>query len=287
MSAATTPRPFTVYAVVVVGAAILGCLVLVSTVPEHRAGPFDLVALAPAVVALPVLLGALGRRGAADSVTTADTVTVVRAVLVAVVAGWAVLVALGSLPATSWWLLGLALVALLLDGVDGAVARRTQTTSEVGAMLDAETDAAMMMALSVIAAHQVGVWILLAGGLRYVFAAVETVRWTPPTGQRPVLPDRPSRRVIAALAAVALAVTVAPGLAPLITIALCAVALSLLLVSFGLDAISLEGGAGRRVVGDVVGRSTLQGGVDASDVLTQDPEAQELHSSDRRDDHHR
>ncbi len=287
MSAGSTSRLFTVYAVVVVGVAVLGCLMLVSAVPAHRSGPFDVVALAPAVVALPVLLAALGRRGAAGPVTTANTVTVVRAVLVAVVAGWAVLVALGSLAATSWWLLGLAVVALLLDGVDGAVARRTETASEVGAVLDAETDAAMMVALSVIAAHQVGIWIVLAGGLRYLFAAAEAVRWAPRSGHRAPLPDRPSRRVIAAVSAVALAATTAPGLASGVTCALCAVALSLLIVSFGLDAFWLEFRAPSGVVGDVVRRASLQRGVDPSDVLTEHPEAQELHGSDRRDDHHR
>ncbi len=240
MSVATTPRPFTVYAGLVVSAAILGCLLVVNAVPAGRSSRLDLLALVPATAALPLLLGALRHRSPAGHVGPADVVTVVRAVLVAVVAGWAVLVALGSMPAASWWLLVLAVAALLLDGVDGAVARRTDTASEVGAVLDAETDAAMMLTLSVIAAHQVGPWIVLAGGLRYLFGTVDALRWNAGSLPRLPLPDWQSRRAIAALSSVGLAATTAPMLSASVTMALSAVALSLLVVSFGRDAIWLE-----------------------------------------------
>ncbi len=287
MSRATTARPFTVYAGLVLSAAVAGCLVVVNAVPSDLASHRDWLAMIPAVLGLPMLLLSLCRRNPAGRMGPADFVTVVRAVLVALVAGWAVLVVLGSLPSTSWWLLALAVVALALDGVDGAVARRTDTASEMGAVLDAETDAVMMLALSVIAAHQVGGWIVLAGGLRYAFGILDAIRWGGGRVPRRPLPPRPSRRVIAAVSAVALAATTAPVLSPSLTTLLSVVALSLLIVSFGLDAIWLEVGADRGVVGDVVGRAALQRGVDATDVFAQDAQAEQLQCADRGDDHHR
>ena len=43
----------------------------------------------------------------------------------------------------------LAAVALVLDGVDGQVARRTGTVSALGARFDMEVDAFLMLVLSV------------------------------------------------------------------------------------------------------------------------------------------
>lgn len=286
MSVATTPRPLTVYAGLVLSAAVVGCLVVVGAVPEERSSRLDLLSLVPAAIGLPVLVLTLRRRGPAGHVRPADAVTVARAVVVAWVAGWAVLVALGSLPATSWWLLSLALLALMLDGVDGAVARRTDSASQVGAVLDAETDAVMMLTLSVIAAHQVGLWIVLAGGLRYVFGVVDVTRWSARSLPPRPLPARSSRRVIAAVSAVGLAATTAPVLGASLTMLLSGVALALLLVSFGLDAIWLEFRADRGVVGDVVGRAALERGVDPTDVFTQNPQTQQLECAHRSHDHH-
>jgi phosphatidylglycerophosphate synthase len=61
------------------------------------------------------------------------------------------------------------LIVVILDGVDGWVARRYGQSSTVGELLDMETDAFMVLSLSWIhfQSDLVGWWILIPGGMRY------------------------------------------------------------------------------------------------------------------------
>lgn len=279
MPTARSPRTLTVYVTV-------GALAAATAVGASR----GIVAASSALAFVPVAVGAIAlgealrRRDPSEPVGPADVVTGIRAALVALMGGWAVLLAVGSAPAASWWLTGIAALALALDGLDGAVARAGDRSTAAGARLDAETDAVLMAVLSVIVAYEVGPWILLAGGLRYAFAALRWVRWRKTVRGHAGLPPRQGRRLVAAGSAAALVAATAPGLATVGVWSLSAAALALLLVSFGLDAVWLETGRRGGVVGDVVGRSTLQGGVDPADVFTQDAEAQQLHGTDRGHD---
>ena len=54
-------------------------------------------------------------------------------------------------------------VALLLDWVDGQVARRTHTESAFGARFDMEVDAFLILVLSVYVASTTGWWVLIIG----------------------------------------------------------------------------------------------------------------------------
>jgi phosphatidylglycerophosphate synthase len=64
------------------------------------------------------------------------------------------------------------LVNILLDGVDGYVARKMRQSSKVGEVLDMETDAFFVFAISWfhVNNHQLSAWILLPGSLRYIYA---------------------------------------------------------------------------------------------------------------------
>jgi len=62
-----------------------------------------------------------------------------------------------------------AAIALVLDGVDGWVARRTHSETELGARFDMEVDAFLLLVLSVYVAQLLGWWVLAIGLLRYVF----------------------------------------------------------------------------------------------------------------------
>ena len=74
------------------------------------------------------------------------------------------------------WLVGvLVTVALLTDLVDGRLARATGTASELGARLDQEADALLILVLSAIVAADLGWWVLGIGLARYVFGALFTV----------------------------------------------------------------------------------------------------------------
>ena len=158
-----------------------------------------------------------------------DRVTLVRAVLIG---GVTALVADGG---HTWAVVALALPALLLDLVDGFVARRTATESDFGARFDMETDAFLILVLSVHAVQFLGAWVLVIGAMRYVFGAAA---WAAPWLAAPLPPSRARKRV-AALQGAAL-VAVAPALLPVwAATVLVAVALAALVWSFGRDTVWL------------------------------------------------
>jgi phosphatidylglycerophosphate synthase len=68
----------------------------------------------------------------------------------------------------------LGLILLAADGVDGWLARRCNQASEFGEYFDKETDAFFLLVLCTLAVlnQRLGIWILIAGLLRYVFVVV-------------------------------------------------------------------------------------------------------------------
>jgi phosphatidylglycerophosphate synthase len=65
-------------------------------------------------------------------------------------------------------------VALAADLVDGWVARRTGSATELGARFDGEVDAFLLLVLSLYVARDFGPWVLLIGAARYLFMAGES-----------------------------------------------------------------------------------------------------------------
>ena len=159
----------------------------------------------------------------------ADRVTLARATLIGCVTA---LVAESVLrPEPVALLVPLAAVALALDAVDGWVARRTGTVSELGARFDMEADAFLILVLSGYVAGSLGGWVLALGVMRYAFVAAG---WVLPW-MRTELPPRYWRKVVAATQGVLLVVT-ASGLLPRpVAVALVVLALALLVESFGHD----------------------------------------------------
>ncbi|WP_030346686.1 CDP-alcohol phosphatidyltransferase family protein [Streptomyces sp. NRRL S-1022] len=128
-------------------------------------------------------------------------------------------------------LVALTAVALLLDGVDGKVARRTGTSSALGARFDMEVDAFLILVLSVYVSAQLGPWVLLIGGMRYGFvAAARIAPWlTAP------LPPSFARKTVAAVQGVCLLVAGAQLLPRPVNLAIVLLALGSLVWSFGRD----------------------------------------------------
>jgi len=169
------------------------------------------------------------RRSGDGALRPANRVTLARATLVGAVAA---LVA-DSGPVRV--LVGLAVAALVLDFVDGQVARRTGTVSPLGARFDMEVDASLILVLSVQDARHFGAWVLAIGLMRYAFVVAT---WVLPWLRAPV-PPRYWRKVVAAVQGIVLVVAAAGVLpAPLMTAALLA-ALALLVESFGRDVVWL------------------------------------------------
>ncbi|MFI2203385.1 CDP-alcohol phosphatidyltransferase family protein [Streptomyces sp. NPDC020192] len=128
-------------------------------------------------------------------------------------------------------LVGLTAVALLLDGVDGKVARRTGTSTALGARFDMEVDAFLILVLSVYVSTQLGPWVLLIGGMRYAFvAAARLAPWL-----NAPLPPSFARKTVAAVQGIALLLAGAELLPHLANLAIVLSALGSLLWSFGRD----------------------------------------------------
>jgi len=100
----------------------------------------------------------------------ANLVTTIRVMGVALVAG---LVGEPATATAAWAALATTAVIVGLDGVDGWLARRDRTTSAFGASYDMETDAFLILVLTVLVWQhdKAGVWVLAGGVMRYGFVA--------------------------------------------------------------------------------------------------------------------
>ena len=174
------------------------------------------------------LVAALGRHEA-TGLGPAGAVTLVRAELACAVAA---LTADSFVdPAPVGLLVALTAVALLLDAVDGQVARRTGTVTRLGARFDMEVDAFLIAVLSVYVAPDLGVWVLAIGAMRYVYVAAGWVfEWL----RRPT-PPRYWAKVVAAVQGVVLMVAAAEVVPQVWARVAVALALVLLVESFGRD----------------------------------------------------
>ena len=185
-----------------------------------------------------LLMAGLQRTGR-SGLGPADRVTLARTALVGGVTALAVESLTRPVPATG--VVALTVTALLLDGVDGQVARRTGTSSGFGARFDMEVDAFLILVLGLLLVRPLGGWVLALGGMRYAFVVAG---WALPW-LRAALPQRFSRKVVAAVQGVVLVVAVAGVLPAGVTLAAVLVALASLCWSFGRDVVWL---ARRRAV---------------------------------------
>ncbi len=145
------------------------------------------------------------RRSGATGPGPADLVTLTRALLSCAVAGLVADAPNRKPPAGPMF--SLTAVALALDALDGAVARRTDSATPFGARFDGEVDAFLILTVSVQAARSFGPWVLGAGLARYIFGAAG---WALPWLRRS-LPPRYWRKVATATEGIALAAALTDG----------------------------------------------------------------------------
>lgn len=187
-----------------------------------------LTGLAFAIATWAVLSKAL-HRTRTRSFGPANRVTLGRAILVGGVTALVADSFESSPPVTL--LVGLTAVALILDGVDGKVARRTNTSTALGARFDMEVDAFLILVLSVYVSTQLGPWVLLIGGMRYAFVAAARVwLWL-----NAPLPPSTARKTVAATQGILLLLAGADLLPHTANIGVVALALGTLVWSFGRD----------------------------------------------------
>jgi phosphatidylglycerophosphate synthase len=216
-------------------AAILG--VVSATAGLGVAGWIVGPAIGSAATTLPV---AARMRSDRPEIFPADWVTLSRTLLIAAVAG---LVADSfDRPVSVTALVSLSTIALVLDSVDGQVARRTGTATPLGARFDGEADAFLILLLSITVSRDYGSWVLLIGAARY---ALLLAGWLMPWLAAP-LPPRYWRKVVAAIQGIVLTLAVSGLVDRLVGMIATAAALLLLTESFGRDVIWLYRTLGRR-----------------------------------------
>ncbi|MEV6492549.1 CDP-alcohol phosphatidyltransferase family protein [Actinoplanes sp. NPDC051633] len=226
-SATTTASPGPVVGLVVEAGLLTG---LAATVGLSAGGWLAGVAYAMVLCGL-LALGL--RRAGMTAMGPANLVTFARALMVGGVT--AMVVSSFTGPVHMAALVTLVGVALALDGVDGQVARRTGSSSALGARFDMEIDAFLILVMSVFVAGTFGWWTVAIGAYRYVFVAAS---WAAPwlTAQ---LPPKFSRKVVAATQGVALVVATSHLLPSWLAGAGLVVALASLSWSFGRDVLWL------------------------------------------------
>ena len=233
-------RPLRSTDLVLGGLLALGVATLITSLTP--VGP----ALLPATALLWALLWGLlvtgaGHAGGLSAVPgPGNRVTLMRAALAAPVGGLALLAPMPAFPlpdAGLAWVVVLALLVLLLDGLDGAVARRSGTTSAFGARFDMELDAALILALSVLAWQPgpAGPWVLAIGAMRYLFVlAGRGLPWL-----RADLPPSRRRQAVCVLQTPALLIALTPAVPAAAAVAAAVLALAMLTVSFAADIVYL------------------------------------------------
>ncbi len=195
-----------------------------------------LVALTVAAYLLGALLLLVSARGQSPlrCFGAANQVTLARAALVALLFG---LVGEANTAANAWLAVGTATLALALDGIDGWLARRHDLSSAFGARFDMETDALLILALSLLVwgFDKAGFWVLLAGLLRYLFAvAGYALAWL----RRPLPPSR-RRQTVCVLQILILMICLLPLVSKPWSHTLAALGILLLAWSFTVDVIWL------------------------------------------------
>lgn len=162
----------------------------------------------------------------------ANRTTLLRSVLVIPLVAWAPFLS-SSGPAGLWFYAIACLLALILDGADGKVARATNSHSDFGARFDMELDALFILGLciAVFALDKAGAWVLVLGLMRYLFmASSQYLGWL----NQP-LPESFRRKTVCVWQVVTLMVAIIPPIPPGFASFTLAIALGLLAWSFYLD----------------------------------------------------
>ena len=160
----------------------------------------------------------------------ANGVTLARLVLQAPLVGL-----LGEVPSTAlaWLAIAISGLVLALDYVDGWLARRHGTAADFGARFDMETDALLILMLSVLCLRydKAGAWILIAGLMRYAFVGAGRV-WPWMSAE---LPASRRRQGVCVAQIVALIACLAPPVAPPASAVVGALGVGVLAWSFAID----------------------------------------------------
>lgn len=170
-----------------------------------------------------------------------NVITTVRAVTTALFAG--LVLDAGQITGElregwAWLFATLALSALLLDGIDGFLARRSGLSSAFGARFDMEVDALLILLLSALAfaLDKAGAFVLAIGLMRYAFLAAQLA--FPWLGAE--LPASFRRKAVCVMQAAVLGAIVTPVVQPPVSNIAAGVTVLFLAWSFAVDTLWLH-----------------------------------------------
>jgi phosphatidylglycerophosphate synthase len=233
--ARATSLPDGTLAALALGSVVTLAGLAVAILSAELGAVFATVAVVSYAVVAVVVLATIGRTHGVAGFGLPNAVTLTRASATALVAGYAGEVLFGFDPTTGTAaaFAALAGLSILADGLDGRIARTRGPATPFGARFDMETDAAMILVLSILAfaLGKVGAWVLLIGAMRYAFVAAGTVA---PWLAAP-LPPSLRRKAVCVLQGAALVALAVPGFSGRPAEILAATALAALAWSFAVD----------------------------------------------------
>ena len=218
---------------------LIGLAAVVALAGAARAGlplgdryPLKAAALFAAIMGLS--LGFLRQHHPFARFGAANQMTTLRAILVALIAG---LIGEPRRPAIAIAAVAASAAVIVLDGVDGWLARRQAIASPFGARFDMEIDALLILALSTLAWRhgKAGAWVVASGLLRYAFVVAGSLA---PWLRAPLPPSR-RRQTICVLQIAALTLVMLPASQPPASAWLAGAALAILAWSFLVDTVYL------------------------------------------------
>ena len=168
----------------------------------------------------------------------ANMVTTMRALMTSFLAGYIMHAqTLSSSSTDMWWVICAAAFTLSLDGIDGWIARKTNSASEFGARFDMEVDALLILVLSLFIwqANIAGIWIIALGLMRYAFIAAGTLY---PALTKPLFPSN-RRKVVCVQQVISLGLMLVPLISSPAAAFIGILALICLSISFAIDIIWL------------------------------------------------
>ena len=181
----------------------------------------------------------------APGIGAANRITLFRATLLLPICALAIGAATPN-DTARWWIVGVGTVAMVLDGVDGYVARRSGGPTQFGGRFDMELDSFLLLGLSVLVwwSGQVGAWVMSIGLARYLFVAAAWI-WPSLAAD---LPGSFRRKAICVVQGVVLLTCLGPIIPASVAVTAAAAALALLIWSFGVDILWLRRAAARTAI---------------------------------------
>lgn len=228
--AGTTTPPVLRFAALLLG---LGVAILVSAQALFGTGVWLATGLSIAVFVLIAVLAVQAMQVSYESqnLGLCNVVTASRSAIVALLAG--VCARPDLVHSHGWLLMALAITVLVMDGLDGWLARYFETASAFGARFDMEIDALLgaVLALILLVSGKAGAEILALGFMRYAFVLAGLVLpWL-----RAPLPESFRRKLICVLQIMALIALLSPVVPGPLAVVISSVAAGLLTWSFLVD----------------------------------------------------